>query len=202
MSVRIALPALAAVAALALGAPSVAEACSCLEPSLSRSWHEASDTVRAVVVGERTSGQFNYYEVEVQRVFSGCTQAGDTLLVESYRSEATCGIQLQTGTSYLLTATAHPGPGGRTAYQVGLCGFNKPWAQVTSAEKGYLASRPVYCERTDELTCADGTDPVECLVDPCSVADCPNASRCESNYCGGCTAEFYDDLWAPECRPW
>ena len=35
---------------------------------------------------------------------------------------------------------------------------------------------------------------VNCLVDPCSVATCPNypQANCRANYCGGCNAEFYD----------
>jgi hypothetical protein len=35
-------------------------------------------------------------------------------------------------------------------------------------------------------SCADGSRPVACLVDPCSTARCGYGLVCESNYCGGC----------------
>ena len=37
-------------------------------------------------------------------------------------------------------------------------------------------------------------NPITCVVDPCEVADCNLSSiiECESNYCGGCYADFYD----------
>jgi hypothetical protein len=28
-----------------------------------------------------------------------------------------------------------------------------------------------------------------CLVAPCSVANCPNGTVCVADYCGGCTAQ-------------
>ncbi|XP_033125960.1 neurogenic locus notch homolog protein 2-like [Anneissia japonica] len=53
-----------------------------------------------------------------------------------------------------------------------------------------------FCEITVNDTCQNGTKPVSCLFDPCHVASCPAHpdARCKSNYCGGCNAEFYDDV--------
>eukprot|EP00980_Cylindrotheca_fusiformis_P006195 scaffold1325_cov95-Cylindrotheca_fusiformis.AAC.6 len=39
--------------------------------------------------------------------------------------------------------------------------------------------------------CKPGIREVNCFVDPCFVADCPEATSCVSNYCGGCnTIQF------------
>jgi hypothetical protein len=38
-------------------------------------------------------------------------------------------------------------------------------------------------------SCADGSAPVQCFVDPCATARCGDGLKCASNYCGGCTAE-------------
>ena len=43
--------------------------------------------------------------------------------------------------------------------------------------------------------CQDGSQPVNCSVNPCTLATCdshPNAT-CMPNYCGGCNADFYGD---------
>ena len=41
--------------------------------------------------------------------------------------------------------------------------------------------------------CPDGTPVVSCFDDPCG--ECPNYpnARCEANYCGRCTAIYYDE---------
>ena len=43
--------------------------------------------------------------------------------------------------------------------------------------------------------CPDGTQPVNCFVDPCQYAQCPavEGAECEANYCGGCNAEWFLD---------
>ena len=43
--------------------------------------------------------------------------------------------------------------------------------------------------------CADGSNPVNCLVDPCTVERChghPDA-KCVADYCGGCNARYYEN---------
>ncbi|XP_031548949.1 uncharacterized protein LOC116286537 [Actinia tenebrosa] len=42
--------------------------------------------------------------------------------------------------------------------------------------------------------CPDGSPLFKCFANPCEVMSCPAYpnNRCQSNYCGGCNAEFYD----------
>ena len=43
--------------------------------------------------------------------------------------------------------------------------------------------------------CPDGSEPVNCKVNPCRVTTCtyfPEAT-CEADYCGGCNARFFVD---------
>ena len=49
-------------------------------------------------------------------------------------------------------------------------------------------------EREEPTTCPDGSEPVECVVSPCDVIECPASpdAFCVPNYCGGCNAVFYD----------
>jgi hypothetical protein len=196
-------PALVTAALLALAAPSIADACSCVEPSLTRSWHDSSDTFQVHILRDRVIGEFHYYEAEVVRPFSGCTQPGDRILLETRTNGAACGIELPLDTTWLLTASDRDSRSLVYGFTIGLCGFNKPWEAVTDKEKEYLSSRPIACQRTNTVTCADGTDPVACFADPCGdVGACGDEATCESNYCGGCTAEYYDATWNPVCTPW
>ena len=43
-------------------------------------------------------------------------------------------------------------------------------------------------------------DPVQCLIDPCEVASCPNHPKavCVADYCGGCIARFFDRMTGEE----
>ena len=190
------------VLAASIGLPSVSQACSCLPPSLSRSWHESSDTLRVTLVSERTVGQFHYYEAEVHRPFSGCTQPGDRILLESASNQAACGIRLSVGDEWLVTASNADSQGRPDVFGVNLCGYNRPWTQLTRPERDFLNARLVVCPGSGVAVCADGTQPVACLVDPCDVAFCGLEERCQSNDCGGCTAEFYDAFFDPVCTPW
>jgi hypothetical protein len=194
MSVR---AVLVAVAALAAVAPSPAEACSCVQPSITAAWHEYSDTFQGRVLAERIQGRSRWYVVQVQRTFGGCTEAGDLVLVESPVSEASCGQRLTVGTSWLLTVEAQP---SGSHFHLGLCGYSRRWATLADDEVDFLLSRPVACDATSPVVCGDGSAPVQCFANSCEVeAWCDEATLCEFNSCGGCVAEFYDDRWAPVC---
>ena len=41
--------------------------------------------------------------------------------------------------------------------------------------------------------CPDGSQPVNCLVNPCEYASCPaiKNAKCVADYCGGCNARWY-----------
>lgn len=193
--------ALVLVGTAALGAlPSVAEACSCMPTTLSQSWHESTDTFKVRVQSHRIRGNMHQYNVEVVRPFSGCTVAGDAVVVETNVSSAACGLPLDVGRTYLLTA--YQDPTASDVFEIGLCGYNQEWSTVSQEDREFLASRLVVCD-ADPLgaTCADGSQPVQCFANACQVQQgCAAAETCEFNTCGGCGAEYYDASWTPVCE--
>ncbi|XP_071853924.1 uncharacterized protein [Apostichopus japonicus] len=50
------------------------------------------------------------------------------------------------------------------------------------------------CEQSLTGGCPDNLPAVACVVDPCDTASCPGRTdaTCRPNYCGRCSAEFYD----------
>lgn len=188
---------LAAVTA-SLVVPSVAEACTCDQPSLSRSWHESTHTFKGIVLDSRVRGSENQYRVRVQRTFSGCTVDAETVIVSSNTSAAACGLPLAVGQTWLLTADLSEDG----TYAIGSCGYNRVWSTLSETDRSFLASRPVVCEdEPGSLICADGSEPVQCFADACQVENaCAAAEICEFNSCGGCNAEFYDESWNPVCE--
>jgi hypothetical protein len=187
-----------ATALAATVAPTPARACSCLEVSVERSWHQYSDMFRGIVRAEQIAGSMHHYLVEVRQPYSGCTAPGDIVLVTTPRSSAACGVDLDLGETYVLSATT--GPRAPEQYLINLCGYNLPVDAVPRADRAFLQSRPVYCDGS--LTCVDDGPPARCFADPCEVAPtCDEAATCESNPCSAipCTAEFYDEGWNPVC---
>ena len=58
------------------------------------------------------------------------------------------------------------------------------------------------CGRNCTGTCADGEQPVNCLVEPCSVTTCDTPFvSCVDDYCGGCNAIFFDAIGNQVCKP-
>lgn len=190
--------ALAAIGAALL--PADAAACSCMPPSLSASWHLSADTVAARILSERRGATQIRYEVEVLQAYSGCLRPGARIHIETALHEATCGQPLRVGARYLLTADAWDTADDPNVFSIHLCGYNRLLSDLTPDERAFLGSRQVICEDTGEVTCADGSDPVQCLQDPCDAETCAEAAVCEANYCGGCGAEFYADDWTPVCQ--
>jgi hypothetical protein len=47
----------------------------------------------------------------------------------------------------------------------------------------------ITCSNT---SCADGSEPVACVANPCDVETCEGAVSCVADYCGGCNAIFFD----------
>ena len=195
----LAVGAVLAASAAAL-APSDAEACSCMPPSVEASWHHSSDTVAARVLAERRGPERVLYRVQVIRAFSGCLQPGDRITIETAAYDAACGQALEVGARYLLTADAADSRDDPGTYSIGLCGYNRRLNELTQADRDFLAARQVSCEETGKISCADGSDPVQCFQDPCDAERCAEATVCEANYCGGCDAEFYAENWAPVCE--
>lgn len=184
----------AAVTSAAFARP--AEACSCLPPDLVRTYNASTDVVRAGVVFGWTLGDQQLYLARVSEVFKGCFRRGDIIVVVTPRSSAACGLRLDWGRSYLLTGDTWDSDSVPLLH-VTICGYNVLWARLGQEDLGFLYSRYVCCG--DRCRCADGSAPVQCLVDPCEVAPpCP-FGECQANYCGGCHAELYDDLGEAVC---
>jgi hypothetical protein len=169
------------VTSATLLAPARAEACSCLPVTVESAWHNSTDTFSGVILGAKVKGLTVTYKVAVQTPFSGCLQSGDVVFVDSATDSAACGVKLVVGQKYLLTANDT----GGGALSISGCGYNRPLSQLTQNEMDFLESRQVFCPDTGATTCADGSQPVFCLIDPCTVATCNDPTAvCEANYCG------------------
>jgi hypothetical protein len=76
---------------------------------------------------------------------------------------------------------------------ISLCSYDRQVSELIEHDREFLACRTVCCG--DACSCADGTQPVACIVDPCSVAPACDEGKCVANYCGGrCNAEFYNAM--------
>jgi hypothetical protein len=82
-------------------------------------------------------------------------------------------------------------------YAITACGFNRLWSSVDAETRAYLSSRPIYCDETEELSCASGRVPVSCQAECKVSASCEDAAYCEFNPCAAapCSAEYYDAAW-------
>lgn len=190
---------LAVTSFILVGASSrAAEACSCLVPTVENSYNSSSDVVTAAVSFGFTIGGTQYYLARVQRTFKGCLAAGDWVVLRTPASSATCGVEL-TARRYLINGQEDGRQFGLPALRIGLCGYNQPVADLTERDLAFLDGRTVCCG--DTCGCADGSLPVQCFVDPCQVAPECSLGECVANYCGGCNAEFYDDLGNAVCQP-
>ncbi len=189
------------VAALvSLVAPRASLACSCLPPpDIVGEWGAMPNDVVAVkVLGEFELGAKRYYRTRVLRVFKGCMQRGTLLLVATNKSTAACGLDLHSASAWLLATKAKVFFPYIALASMTSCDVHKPLKSLTKAEISWLRGRMVCCGGS--CSCADGSQPVDCLVDPCEVASCPQGS-CTANYCGGCKAEFFTNSGALVCLP-
>lgn len=192
-----------AAAALLLGsltwAPA-AEACSCLPPTVQSSYRNADHVFSGRVLSETIVGQQVVYRVRVTRDGKSCLPTGRVIEVVTPVSGATCGTRFQTGPQYLFFAYDVPswtGPGVRVS--TNSCAGNMRVRDLARDEIDWLRTRYVPCANS----CLDANVPVlNCLVDPCTqVPACQRDATCEANYCGGCTAEFYDSNNYQVCVP-
>src|SRR5262245_61430927 len=182
---------------LASSAPSVADACSCVPQTIESAWFDSTDTFVADVRRVRVGARQQVYEVEVKHAYKGCLTNGEIVNVVTPIDSAACGVALTVGSEVILTATATP----QGTYAISLCGVNKATAQLTVDERAFLSGRLVVCQDRGTEICADGTQPVVCVIDPCTVETCAVPSTCFANYCGGCNAEFWDAQGFPVCMP-
>jgi hypothetical protein len=175
-----------------------AEACKCLPPTVESSYNNSSDVVRARVLSKVQAGDTTRFRARVQRTFKGCLTPSQIVVLTTPSSSATCGAQLQVGGSYLIHGDAAGSYLGLSQLAINSCDFNRLFASLTAHDRAFLDGRTVCCGA--RCTCADGTRPVNCFVDPCQVApECPEG-ECVANYCGGCNAEFYDESGFAVCQ--
>ncbi|TPV93169.1 MAG: hypothetical protein B7733_21630 [Myxococcales bacterium FL481] len=190
---------IAAMAATTFGASSVyapqAKACTCLPNDVTSSYRNADEVLEGKVLFEFRGRQLRAYLVDVHQAYKGCRPSGDLVWLRTATSSAGCGADLDVGDRYLLhgTATRHP-----WLLDVSSCDYNRPASALSESDHEYLSGRTLCCDGRCE--CADGSQPFQCLVDPCEVAPPCADGTCTANYCGGCNAEFYDEAGFLVCN--
>lgn len=177
-----------------------ASACTCLPPDMGRSYESADHVVHARVelLLSQSANVRRYLARLVEDDFKGCLSAGQRVVIETAASSAACGVTLARG-EHLLHGARVRSAFGLVTLRVGLCDANSPWAALPPEHLAFLQSRYVCCG--GECACADGSQPVNCFVDPCQVDSCEvEGAVCRANYCGGCNAEWYDPSGALVCQ--
>jgi hypothetical protein len=174
-----------------------AAACSCFPPSVESSYHYASDVAYIDVLGTFRSSDTRYYVGYVARTFKGCLYERQRVILKTPVSSATCGAELGFE-RYLINGQRTGSFLGTPVLSINLCSYDRPVGELSEQDVAFLNGRTVCCG--DACSCADGSQPVHCLVDPCSVAPACAEGECVANYCGGCSAEFYDQRGEPVCE--
>ena len=196
-SIRTALTVTALVTGSLVGLmPGRASACSCLPSNLISTYWSAfnTDVFTGVVRTKRVAPGIIAYKIGITNTYKGCTTPGDSVLVTTSDSGASCGVDLTVGEEYLLTAHAD----GNGGYSINLCGFNVLASSLTKAQITFLNDRYVCCGK--DCHCATG-GLVQCFAQPCAVDQCGSyGAMCTDNYCNGCHAEWFNSD-APVCYP-
>lgn len=189
---------------LAFLTPTVdAAACSCWPVAFETQVREADLLFVGRVLRRIGGGPRIQYEVRVIASIAGCVPEDRVIVVDTGHQDSSCRIFLQPGNRYVIE-------GGRRGDEVrtGGCALVQDVASLTPGQIDFLKTRPERCDGT--WTCADGSAPLSCLVDPCSTSTCGVVgATCEPNFCGGCTAEWWSpsmDTFVvgeePVCTPW
>jgi hypothetical protein len=184
-----------------LGMQQTAAACSCVIPDLNRNYENADQVLRVRVVSPLTAadGERRYLAVSIGDSFKGCLPQRQWLVIKTRSDSAACGIRLQIGTDYLLYGSDAGQRFGVPTIETGLCSGTLPWADVPEEQLTFLNSRYVCCG--EQCGCNEG-EQVMCFVDPCEVSKCDvEGAVCNSNYCGGCNAEWTDPSGGRVCLP-
>ena len=189
---------LALTAALALiAAPTLtrpAEACSCLPPDIANAYANDTDLLTVTIIARYWGPTQTVYNAQVLRSYKGCKPTGQLIRLVTPTSSAACGVTLQPKRRYVIAGNAL-WPKVLAIHQ---CNFIKQWNTLTPGERDFLDGRMICCQ--GGCKCGDGTDPVACFADPCTVSSCPEG-ECTANYCGGCNAEYYTDSGHLVCNP-
>lgn len=180
----------ATIAVVNVGVTSSAAACSCVAPTVESSYNSSTDVATIDIRRQFVIGSTRYYQGRVQRTFKGCLQPSAVVFLRTPVSSATCGALLALQQPYLINGNDAGTFLGVPMLSISLCSYNIQVSALTDHDRAFLEGRTVCCG--DACTCADGTQPVNCFADPCSVAPACAEGKCVANYCGGCNAEFYD----------
>jgi hypothetical protein len=180
-------------------APEPAEACSCLPATVESSHLNSSDAATLTPLVGRRVGNERWYVAQVAKPYKGCIDAGALVLLVTPSSSASCGAELDIGVEYLVHGNRRGSILGLPLLAISGCDDNRPVTELSEHDRDFLAGRQVCCG--DECSCADGSQPVQCFVDPCEATlACSEAVACEANYCGGCNAEFHDASGHAVCQ--
>lgn len=189
---------------LALTAPTpVAQACTCLPtPGIEHVYADATHVVRVSIRKEvrrihripgvpTLDGTIRVYRAKVKQSYKGCIRRGRILKLVTATDSGLCGVNLDRREEYVIAL----GEGNRNAFEISACGFIRPTYALSDEEREFLDTRFQCCNGRCGCT---GSDAVSCLVDPCQVESCGDAA-CETNFCGGCNAEFSSPNGQPVC---
>ena len=113
---------------------STAQACSCMEPSIERSFDEATDVAAVRIQGKRTIDGELIYAATVIRTVKGCTESRERVFLATAESSAACGVtDLRPGRTYLVFGHESEELRGRAVFDIGLCDYNRPISELTRA---------------------------------------------------------------------
>lgn len=135
---------------LAAGA---AVACTCLPADVATSFTSSTDVAIMTIKARKERGHTIWYAAKPTRVIKGCTTRGDTVLLRTPASSATCGLtNLEEGRSYLINGDFTGSLRGRDVLWVSLCDYNLPVEDLSRSDVSYLRRNAEECI---PLTCDD-----------------------------------------------
>lgn len=174
-----------------------AAACKCVPPTVEASYNNSTDVVEADIRLQFVLGSTRVFVARVLRTYKGCLAVGELAVLTTPVASATCGAQLASR-RHLINGTAGGALFGLPVLTINSCNYNVALSALTEHDRAFLNGRNVCCG--DDCSCADGSNPVLCFADPCSVAPKCSEGQCVANYCGGCHAEFYDEGGRAVCQ--
>jgi hypothetical protein len=186
---------------LAISVPSAVMGCSCSYFGKENALKEAlpyMDVVATIDIGQEVIVKLpdiytptRYWQAKVVDVFKGCLVAGTSIFVETNMDAASCGVDIQNFTRYILTASLREARhynmdalnyDGNILW-VDTCIFTKPLANVTTQELEIIHALPEpICDVANCQSCRIG------YFDECSSCDCDGnikgrAIKCTTNTC-------------------
>jgi len=177
-----------------------AAACKCAVPELTRSYDVAEVALHVRVLSQvpAPAGLRRYLAVTLGKPVKGCIPPLGLVLVQSSSESAACGVTFALGSEQLVFGSSEGRRFGLPLISTGSCAGNRDYDGLSADERSFLATRWNCCGAA--CGCV-ASSTARCLADPCEVSTCavPEAT-CESNYCGGCFAEWRDPNGARVCQ--